>query len=136
MCRLFSAVSSCTLSWDCRHSGTDLRKATLFHSFKPLLPLPMVVSTHLLTFWQTPVLLPSPDVVISCEVFCSLSPLPSLLSALCFMMLLTTLDGSSFLSCSASQSVGLFRDREETWVISKLLGLSWPIIYQELREDI
>lgn len=95
MCRFFPAVSSHTLTWDFRHSSTNLREATLFHSFKPLLPLPTLLPTHLLTFWQTPVL-PSPDVVISCEVFCSPSPPPSLVSALCSMMMLTTLAGSYF----------------------------------------
>lgn len=117
-CRFLPALSSHTLTWDCRHSSTNLKEATLFHSFKPLLPLPMLFPTRVLAFWQTPVL-HSPDVVISCEVFCSPSPPPSLVSALCSMMMLTTLAGNSFLSCSVSQTVGLFRDREEPWVVSE-----------------
>lgn len=74
VCKFFPAVSSHTLSWDCRHLVPTFKEATLFHSSKLLLPLPMLFPTYPLTFWQTPTLLPSPDMVISCKVFYSPSP--------------------------------------------------------------
>lgn len=51
---------------------------------------------HPLTFWQTPALLPRPDAVISCEAFCSPGPPPTLVSAVCSMMMLTAPGGAYF----------------------------------------
>lgn len=69
-----------------------------------------------LTFWKTPTLLPSPDVIISCEAFCS----PAHPQAWCCVLhdAADYLDGVSFLCCSVSQSVGLIMRREKAWVVS------------------
>lgn len=77
-------ASSSQLSPHTPYPGTagilvpTFKEATLFHSSKFLLPLPLPLPTqfptHPLNFWQTPTLLPSPDMVISCEAFCSPSP--------------------------------------------------------------
>lgn len=93
-----SQHSSHNLAWDYRHSSTNLQRSYPLSCLQASFAFAHAVSTPS-THLENPTLLPSPDVVISCEAFCSPSPPPSLVSAVCSTLRLTTLGGGSFLRC-------------------------------------